>query len=104
MTTSNEQHFIQAIVFSPISTDRWKEATLEKNIEDIRNKYIQWSQGLWITYLCKNRFFYWLNLYDSLLYNLFDDKIDKRLFSLSLQTYQYYKGLQLPAHLVLAFQ
>ena len=39
----------------------------------------------------KNRFFYWLNLYDSLLYNLFDDKIDKRLFSLSLQTYQYYK-------------
>ena len=37
---------ITAHVFSPISTDRWKEATLEKNIEDIRNKYIQWSQGL----------------------------------------------------------
>ena len=37
---------ITAHVFSPISTARWKEATLEKNIEDIRAKYLQWSQVL----------------------------------------------------------
>tara|TARA_B100000575_G_scaffold294596_1_gene311931 strand:+ start:13145 stop:13915 length:771 start_codon:yes stop_codon:yes gene_type:complete len=37
---------ITAHVFSPISTDQWKEATLEENIEDIRNKYIQWSTGI----------------------------------------------------------
>ena len=37
---------ITAHVFSPISTDRWKEATLEKNIEDIHSKYLQWSQSL----------------------------------------------------------
>ena len=37
---------ITAHVFSPISTDSWTESTLEKNIEDIRNKYLQWSSNL----------------------------------------------------------
>ena len=37
---------ITAHVFSPILTDSWTESTLEKNIEDIRNKYLQWSSNL----------------------------------------------------------
>jgi 1-acyl-sn-glycerol-3-phosphate acyltransferase len=37
---------ITAHVYPSISTDHWNETTLEKNIEDIRNKYLQWSTVL----------------------------------------------------------
>ncbi len=37
---------ITAHIYPSMSTDHWNENTLEKNIEDIRNKYLQWNTVL----------------------------------------------------------